>query len=92
MRMFTIPKGSPVMYIEGDKEWDATNLKGKKTSRKLNFEVEDIILDPVGHVGTTPEMMKTIGGWMAKGGFYGFILEDGKKYYIIVHNSYVRVT
>lgn len=69
MRFFKVPAGTLVRTIKVNDEWYS---KSETTSRDTFFEVEDIRIDPMGHVGVGPQYFKTVGGVWAKLGYYGF--------------------
>ena len=72
MLALNVAKGTKGLVIKDGKEWVAPNFITHTTTRDLMFFVEDIRIDPLGHVGCGPQDVATIGGAYAKGGWYGF--------------------
>lgn len=71
MRMFTIKAGQS--YIRAN--FTPTGLvqyEAKVLPTDVNYFLEQLRVDPLGHVGCGPQNSKTIGGEWAARGFYGF--------------------
>lgn len=71
MRAFEVPALTPVLVIRDGKEWRAPNIVNYVTRKSQTFFIEEMIVDPLGHVGCGPNDV-TIGGAYAAAGYYGF--------------------
>jgi len=71
MRAFEVKKGTIVNVIAEGKEWFSYNFEEHECQKDNLFFVEDICVDPLGHVGCRPNE-QNIGGAYAKAGYYGF--------------------
>ena len=71
MRAFQIPAGTLAQAIEPDADWTPANIETIITKADQLFFTEDIVVDPLGHVGTGPDSV-TVGGLYAQQGFYAF--------------------
>jgi hypothetical protein len=88
MRAFEIKTGTIVSVIKEGKEWYGPNFEEHETTKDNLFFLEEIAIDPMGHVGTGPQHRVTIGGAYAKAGYYGF-LRDG--WYMLVPMDKVNI-
>jgi hypothetical protein len=84
MRAFTIKAGTDVHMIPRDtyavSGFHPSRVKPYTTEKDKMFFIEDMIIDPLGHVGTGPQHKVTIGGYYAERGWYGFALADPHEY------------
>lgn len=78
----SIPKGTKALVIKDGKEWRGDNFHDYVTTKNLMFFREEIAVDPVGSLGACRHHAVTIGGDIARKGYYGF-RRDG--YVLLVH-------
>ena len=69
-------------------------MEEKTTNKEKMFFIEDVRIDPLGHVGCGPQNTKVIGGAYAEAGYYGFQLPKNSEDYdvMIVHMEDVEVS
>ena len=79
MKLFVLHPGTPIRVIEDGKDWLPGNFKDTVLKQKLMFDLEDLLVDPTG-----PQHEKTVGGYYAKHGWYGFSYQGPSKRYIIL--------
>lgn len=81
MKAFIIEAGTEVKMIpvETYSGGGFMALRDYTTKAEKMFFVEDVIVDPIGSVGSGPSE-KTVGGVWAKAGWYGFALADPERY------------
>jgi hypothetical protein len=81
MRAYVIKAGTEVKMVPKDTyaSFGFLNIVDYKTQVEKMFFTEDIVIDPLGHVGSGPGE-KTVGGQWAENGWYGFALADPEKY------------
>jgi len=72
MKLFIIKKNTPIKVIKEGKEWYSKNFKDTFTKHENIFELHDIIVDPLGNIGSTRFNKVTIGSLFAENGYYGF--------------------
>ena len=87
--MFFIPAGTDVRVVKNGKDWSPNNVKMCKTKHDNVFDKEQVVVDPVGKLGTNRENGNTIGGAYAKAGWYGF---ESDGWTLLVHSSAVKYT
>ena len=75
-----VKEGTEGKVIREGKEWHGSNFKAHTTTKDLMFFAEDIVIDPLGHIGPSPNGV-TVGGTWAKAGWYGFYREG---WYLLV--------
>lgn len=78
MRAFQIRRGTEIQVMKLDGSVEAKTMK-----RDELYEIEDVVIDPLGHVGQGPQD-KSIGGEYARGGFYGFNLPANRAGYMVL--------
>lgn len=76
MIAFHIPAGTPARAIRADQEWYPRNIRQIETKNDHTFYLEDVVIDPLGKVGTGPDS-HTIGGHYASRGWHGFHSHEG---------------
>jgi len=71
MKLFLVPAGTEVKVHkeEGAPHYDT---KDWVTKQENTFNLEDVVIDPVGSVGSHRGHAVTIGGHLARCGYYGF--------------------
>jgi hypothetical protein len=77
--MFIVPKGTAVFVVNFQRTLGVvthTSADHVPLPKKAAFMLEDVLIDPLGHVGTGPEG-KAIGNEWAAAGLYGFSLIVG---------------
>jgi hypothetical protein len=77
MIAFQVAAGTPAIAIRTREEWMGANLRRITTRQDHLFVLEDVIVDPLGRVGTGPQNRATIGGAYAQAGYYGFETHEG---------------
>ena len=70
--MFMIPAGTKVRAIKSGLDWSPRNMRDHITRKNNVFDKEEVIVDPVGKLGTNRRHIHTIGGSYARSGWYGF--------------------
>ena len=71
MKLFKVAKGTEVKVIKGGVEWYSGNFVTHTTKNENIFELEQIVIDPVGKQGPNKHGV-TVGGAWANAGWYGF--------------------
>lgn len=87
MKLFKVEKNTNVYVVKNDVAWLHLNVKDFVTTKENIFEIEDMVIDPIGKIGFNREA-KHIGGYYARQGYYGF-KKDG--WVMLVHISNVKV-
>ncbi len=72
MLALIVPAGTETRVIRSGKPWSSNNIKVHVTATENLFFREDIVVDPVGNLGTNRSHSHTIGGTYAEAGWYGF--------------------
>jgi len=74
MLALCIKKGTAARVIKDGAEWYEENFRDFTTTMNLMFFREEIAVDPIGSLATasTKHHVHTIGGWVARQGYYGF--------------------
>lgn len=89
MRAFEVKQGAPAYAVKVGESWNS-DMRKFSTSADNLFFVEELRIDPTGIAKhcSVPSNAVTIGGQLARDGFYGFCREG---WYLIVHAAYVKV-
>jgi hypothetical protein len=77
MIAFVIQPGTQARAIRADRDWHPSNVKHFTTKHRQMFFAEDVVVDPVGHLGTNRSHTNAIGGDYARAGWYGFHSHEG---------------
>jgi len=77
--MFLIEAGTKVKVLKPGQEFTHANLTSRVTTKTNVFDVAELIIDPTGISRWVcgPKNERTIGGWYASRGYYGFETTSG---------------
>ncbi len=89
MIAFIIPAGTKALVIKVGQEWYGQNFRSHTTRRENMFFREDVVVDPIGTIGSHRGHAKTVGGSFASRGYYGF-RDDNSSMILLVPASEVR--
>jgi hypothetical protein len=85
MRAFLVPQGTKV-WVQQGQEW---SLSQQTTEADVLYFEEDVDIDPLGKYA--PIYPKTVGGDLAKRGYYGFRQIKPRGKLVIAHTSQIQV-